>query len=353
MQIELTHPLSIRHIDADVIPALLRSHPELGSDMVYPNFFGSAGWFDAVIRSGQPHQPFGLAVYRGHQPVALLPLEVTRNPLGGSDFRYLGYRFHPDPIGLICHKDDLPAAAAALTAHLSELRQWDRLILDYILPEEAIHWPGTSRGQSIAPYFPLPPTFDALLAGFNGKKRYKLRAKLRRAEDSGLAMSIAESTAEKARYLDELFRLHEQRSEHVGRDSSLQRPEVERLHQDLVTTCPEAILFGLRSGDRLVAVLYGFLSHKRFSFFQITHDPAFDELRPGTVILAKAIAHLCEAGALEFNFLQGEESYKFEWSTDTRQLIQVRLASRRIRGRLLDHLERMKGNIRTTIRRMW
>ena len=107
------------------------------------------------------------------------------------------------------------------------------------------------------------------------------------------------------------------------------------MHARLVVTCPDALLFALEAEGRPVAVAYGFLSHRRFSFFQIAHDPGSSKLRPGTVLVYRTIAWLCDAGAAEFNFLQGDEPYKFEWTSDTRPLMQVEAGLSAVRSKLL------------------
>lgn len=349
MPIETNDKLRIQVIGSGEIPMLLSQHPELIMDMLYPNFFATPAWFNAVIRTTSSSNVFGLLASRAGSPVALLPLETVRNRLGGTDYRYLGYRFHPDPLGLICSKNELAAVVSALSIYLANLTDWDRLILDYLLPEESALWTGDVRLLTVAPYFSLPSDFETLIGGFNGKKRYKLRAKIRRAEEAGLKMRIADTVDDKTDYLEALFRIHELRSKDVGRISSLQKSEVERLHMDLVQTSPETHLFALFDENKIVAVIYGFLSHDRFSFFQITHDPAYDELRPGTVILAKTLAFLCEAGAIEFNFLQGDEEYKFEWTSSTRQLMRLQLDSKGIRPCMLAYGEKLKKIIRRTV----
>jgi CelD/BcsL family acetyltransferase involved in cellulose biosynthesis len=327
--------LRVQLIPPAAMLSVLRNHPELIREMRYPGFFSSVSWLHVVLQCGNPENAFGLVVLHGNRPVAMLPLETSRNRLGGYDLRYLGYRFFPDPLGLICAERELPDAIAAIMGYLRSGSRWDRLILDFVLPEEAALWPGHAREQSQAPYLNLPPSAEALLAGFKGEKRYKLRSKLKRADQAGLVFTVADTESEKLRYLDALFQLHAVRSSEVGRASSVGHREVQALHARLVENCPDALLFALQSDGRFVAVVYGFVGNARFSFFQIAHDPRFGKLRPGTVIVYRTIAHLCDAGAAEFNFLQGDEPYKFEWTADTRPLMQVEAGLSAVRSKLL------------------
>jgi CelD/BcsL family acetyltransferase involved in cellulose biosynthesis len=335
MRVGLAGTLRVEQMPVASMLAVLRNHPVLIQAMRYPNFFASVSWLDTVFQCGSAAEAFALVVYRADVPVAALPLETTCNWLGGSDLRYLGYRFFPDPLGLICAERDLAEATAALTGYLQCQSRWDRLILDFLLPEEAACWSGKLQQQSVAPCLGLPGSIETLLAGFRGEKRYRLRSKAKRAEDAGMTFAVAHTVDEKREYLDALFRLHAVRSSAIGRDSSIRNREVQSLHVRLVGNCDEACLFALQAEGRPVAVLYGFLCSRRFSFFQIAHDPRFDQRRPGTVLLYRTIAWLCEAGAIEFNFLQGDERYKFEWTADARQLLQMEARLSPVRSRLL------------------
>jgi CelD/BcsL family acetyltransferase involved in cellulose biosynthesis len=344
--------LQVARVDAPSMITILRENPQLVAGMSYPSFFCTHGWLDAVLQASEPKDPFGLVVYRADHPIAVLPLEKTRNWLGGIDLRFLGYRFHPDPLGLICAECDRTQAMAALITYLNDASGWDRLILDWVLPDEASQWPGESRQQSVAPYLTLPANFEALLAGFNGKKRYKLRNKIRRAEEANLEFCVAESTGDKSAYLHALFELHDRRSAAIGRDSSLQRKHVKALHTRLLDSCQEATLLSLKHKNRFIAVTYGFLSHKRFLFYQIAHDPEYNELRPGTVIVAKTISTIQEAGASEFNFLQGNEEYKFEWTSHTRALRRVCIYAPRVRATLLTLVAHARTRLLHGIRKL-
>lgn len=327
--------LRVQPMPVAAMLSALRNHPALVREMRYPNFFASVSWLDAVLQYGSPAEAFGLAVFRADELVAMLPLETARNWLGGRDLRCLGYRFFPDPLGLVCAERDLPAAIAALIRYLRSESRWDRLILDFVLPEEAGQWPGKAQQQSQSPYISLPENMEALLAGFRREKRYKLRTKVKRAAEAGLTFTLADTAAEKRRYLDALFQLHGARSSEINRDSSIRHQDVQSLHARLAESCEEALLFALQAEDRFVAVLYGFLSNRRFSFFQIAHDPQFSRLSPGLVILCRIMAHLCETGASEFNFLQGDEAYKYEWTAEVRPLMQVEVGISPVRSKLL------------------
>lgn len=329
-----TEGLCVERITGAEIVPFMERYPTLHASMSYPSYFCSASWLTVVLGHSRPEKCFGLVVSSHDEPLALLPLESVRNWMGGTDLRCLGHRYHPDPLGLICHGDNLRPAVAAVRGYLKSIRGWDRLILENHLQGESALWSGTSHQQSVAPYLPLSCRYEELLAKFPGKKRYKIRSKVSKAMESELELQVPNSPEARIQFLDALFHLHGLRSDAISRNSSIRVREVEELHRDLVALEPQARLYALKKRERFVAVLYGFLYREIFHFYQIAHDPEFDALRPGTVLLSLSIEAACDAGASEFNFLQGDEAYKFEWTTTVRHLMNVEISAPRVKSKL-------------------
>jgi hypothetical protein len=65
-------------------------------------------------------------------------------------------------------------------------------------------------------------------------------------------------------------------------------------------------------------------------------------LSPGAVLLYKAIEQCCGIGVKEFNFLQGNEGYKWKWTKSSRTLYTVEMYNSTPRGFLL----KLKDKIR-------
>jgi CelD/BcsL family acetyltransferase involved in cellulose biosynthesis len=280
---------SVQPISTTEMLGVLRSHPHLLANMHYPSFFCSPDWLEAVLKASRPIMPFALLALRGDEPIAVLPLERVRNWLGGTDLRFLGYRYHPDPLGVIANELDMSAAIRAIVAYMRGQREWDRLILDYVLEDEARFWTERCVPRSVAPYLDLPSKFDEILSEFDRKKRYKIRRKIRVAKDAGFDLHIASDSSEKTTLLQEMFTLHARRSEETGRKSSIAAEDVVRLHMHLVKGSVHPMLFSLQMQEKVIAVIYGFQYHKRFFFYQITHNPDFAHLRPGSVLLTHVI----------------------------------------------------------------
>jgi CelD/BcsL family acetyltransferase involved in cellulose biosynthesis len=77
--------------------------------------------------------------------------------------------------------------------------------------------------------------------------------------------------------------------------------------------------------DVPASALYGFMYGRTFYFYQSGFDPAFGKHSVGVGTMAIAINTAIEEGASEFDFLHGDEEYKFHWARETRDLNRIEL----------------------------
>jgi CelD/BcsL family acetyltransferase involved in cellulose biosynthesis len=82
------------------------------------------------------------------------------------------------------------------------------------------------------------------------------------------------------------------------------------------------------------AAVYGFLRNGKFYFYQSGFDPAYRNSSVGLVALALTIRHSIEDNATEFDFLHGNEEYKFRWARDSRDLKCIEVYPQTLAGSL-------------------
>ena len=73
-------------------------------------------------------------------------------------------------------------------------------------------------------------------------------------------------------------------------------------------------LFTIFDGDRAVASLYCLYYGDHYYYYQSGRDVGYSKYRLGLVVINKAIQHAISEGAAVFDFLTGEEKYKFRWA---------------------------------------
>jgi Protein involved in cellulose biosynthesis (CelD) len=139
-----------------------------------------------------------------------------------------------------------------------------------------------------------------------------LRTARRRAARRGECI-ILEGDADNALSLiAELARLNKLRQE----DSAFKDPRVEAFHTAALPGLIEqglVRLYALTIADAVAAVYYGFLHNRRAYAYLGGFDPAFAFESPGAILLGHAIESAVKEGARVFDFLRGEEAYKYAW----------------------------------------
>ena len=77
-----------------------------------------------------------------------------------------------------------------------------------------------------------------------------------------------------------------------------------------------------------VASIYGLDDGQQFCYYNSGYDQAWKQASPGMVLLGLSIEAACERGVKRYDFLRGDESYKFDWANATRATVQVTIARR-------------------------
>lgn len=166
----------------------------------------------------------------------------------------------------------------------------------------------------VCPVIELPDSFDAYLATIDSKQRREIRRKLRRADAAGVKLVqmgpeddieaavnafldlLQKSTFEKRDWLNEGRRA-------VFHDTAKAALQTETLQ----------LLF-LEVDRRKAAALFNFDYNGRIWVYNSGLDPsAFGNLSLGVVLTAKAIERAIENGITRFDFLRGNETYKYRF----------------------------------------
>ncbi|WP_230530903.1 GNAT family N-acetyltransferase [Microvirga roseola] len=139
-----------------------------------------------------------------------------------------------------------------------------------------------------------------------------LRYYRRRADRTG----IAEAERAGPDILDELVELHTRRWLSREEPGVLADPRVLAWHREALPALQAAgllRLYALRLHGRIVAALYVLLSKQRACYYIGGFDPDFERLGLGTVLVGHAIAEAEREEGRVFDFLRGQEPYKYRW----------------------------------------
>lgn len=273
---------------------------------------------------------------------------LRRRHAEGTDLRpeakaiFMGASYHADYATILAAPADLPAVAAALVALLAgppdpehgsaawdvvDLRRWktgdpaaDILEAAFRAAAPLHGWEVRREQEDVCPVATLPAggSWDDYLATLGKHARHEIRRKIRRAEAAGpVGFTLAPlDAASVERFID----LHQAR---WGADGLF--PETEGgarsrrfLHRltELEAAEGDAARFQLglvHVGDRLIFASAGFADGETCYFYNAGMDPAARDLSPGVTGAAAYLRDRMAAGCTRFDFLRGDEPYKYEW----------------------------------------
>lgn len=196
------------------------------------------------------------------------------------------------------------------TCDFQELRE-DSPLLHLSLPAG---WHDQHETQSTCLVLPLPGTIDEWHESLSPGFLHELRHAALRAESRGELIYEKASPQNFSELFHTLVDLHEQRCEEtfgsgVGKDLSplLYRAGSEMFAHD------ELELHGLRLGGNIIAATFGMRSRNSVYYFLGGFDPNQARISPGSLLLLHVIEASLQGGAKRFDFLRGDEPYKFRW----------------------------------------
>lgn len=121
--------------------------------------------------------------------------------------------------------------------------------------------------------------------------------------------------------MEALFRLHSLRWRALGLEGMFADAPVRAFHRQVARGfCRKKCLnlFGLKFGQRIVGCYYGFFAKGAAYYYLSGFDPEFKVFSPGTMVVGHAIERAMAEGARRFDFLRGQEPYKYLWGAGDR-----------------------------------
>ncbi|MEW6615444.1 MAG: GNAT family N-acetyltransferase [Thermodesulfobacteriota bacterium] len=167
--------------------------------------------------------------------------------------------------------------------------------------------------EDVCPRVSLPPSWGEYLESLDKKDRHELRRKVRRVErvsQSGNGYSIEDSNSV-TDDIEQFLLLH--RKSDVQKEGFMDK-EMEVFFQDIAN-----ILFTenwlklsfLQIDGTCMASSMCFDYQNKLYLYNSGYDPEYSYLSPGIVLMAHLIREAIESGRSEFDFLRGEEPYKY------------------------------------------
>jgi CelD/BcsL family acetyltransferase involved in cellulose biosynthesis len=271
---------------------------------------------------------------------AIAPLFFASNREGDPALLLLGSIEISDYLDLIARPQDLPGFLSGLLDFLDQPGPLVWSVLDWHnLPENSPTLPllkaeAGRRGWAYsqertypAPSIQLAGDFDAYLAGIDKKQRHEVRRKMRRAEES--ASNVRWYVVEDGTSLDaEVDAFLELMAGDAGKARFLTPLMREQLH----LICRAAFENGwlqlafLEADGQKAAAYLDFDYSNRIWVYNSGLNPRFQELSVGWVLLGHLLKWANENQRAEFDFMRGQEDYKYRFGAVDRFVMRARAA---------------------------
>jgi len=180
-----------------------------------------------------------------------------------------------------------------------------------------------------APYIPLPSDWEAYLEGIDKKQRHEIRRKLRRAENSDAPVSwyIVRDPKALDDEIEAMLNLMEQDDE-KARFLSAQMKETMREVMRCAFTENCLQLAFLEVDGKKAAGYLNFDYLNRIWVYNSGLNRQFSEYSPGWVLLGYLLQWAIRQGRSEFDFMRGDEEYKYRFGAIDRSVVRACLLRR-------------------------
>jgi CelD/BcsL family acetyltransferase involved in cellulose biosynthesis len=189
-------------------------------------------------------------------------------------------------------------------------------------------------------------TWDSFLDTLGRTHRTNFRRKVKKLNQLyALRIDEAHTDAERRAALDVLVNLHLKRREELDGSDALHTPELVAFHEEATAIALERgwlKLYVMWLNDSPAAAMYGFEYNGVFNFYQSGFDSAFATYSVGLVMTGLSVQAAIERGIRDFDFLHGEEPYKYLWASAERELLRSHYFPPHARGKLFDRTMQLR-----------
>jgi CelD/BcsL family acetyltransferase involved in cellulose biosynthesis len=281
-----------------------------------------------------------IAAFQDGKLVGIAPLFLADNLRGRSSLLFVGAIEVSDFLDFIVPPANAPDFIHGLLDFL--IQQQDRLsweVIDLyniledspsinILQHEAEQrgWRHDKTLLHPSPYIPLPDDYEAYLAGIDKKQRHEIRRKLRNVEQSPLEgkLYFTESPDSLEADVDAFIEM-------MAQDPNKRDFLTPTMRQHLRNTARIAFEAGwlqlafFNLDGRKAAGNLSFNYNNRLWLYNSGWEWDYREYSPGWVLLAYLIQWAVENGIEEFDFMRGNESYKYKFGGIDRHIYRIAL----------------------------
>jgi len=280
-------------------------------------------------------EPLVVAARRDNQLCGLALFYIYKTKKKGRQLFFIG-KAVSDYLDVLIAPDEqrVHVAEALINCASASAGIWDSADLDRLPPHSPFlqieHRAGMRVMQIREGVCPQLALGGCNLEDFVKKKStlINMRNRRRRARDAGAVEFVTADVTSIVVLMHDLLGLHSKRWNSIGltgmfADESMTGFLTEAAHELLAGGMLR--LHAMRLNGQSIAVSFGMLHAGRAYLYNFGFDPAYAAIAPATQVIAFAMEQAAREGARVFDFLQGDEPYKFEtWGAEPHYTYRLR-----------------------------
>jgi len=315
---------------------------------------------------GAGRTPFILKATRENQLIGLLPLCFEEKKVLGMRVKRLAFIGEQvggaDYLDLIAKSDDKHEVLSAIFDFLKKENCFDVICLENLASDsitaeflqnfnENTTKPRlryANRTTAICPQIDLSGGWETVLQESKRAANFKRRLKqLEKMPD--FEFRTVTSPDETGAAFERFYHLHEKRWSKNGGSELSGHPKLVSFQRDLIQSLAAS---GLLRFDELWAegecraAVYGLDDGRAFYYYNSGYDLEWANKSVGLVLIGLSVKNAIERGNRVYDFLRGDETYKFDWANDKSELVTVSLSRNTIPALAYDGINHVWSNLR-------
>jgi len=336
------------------LQAIEQDWSRLSASTRSPNVFTTIEWFRIWYESlalewgHNCFRPNVLVVKDGDTVIGIAPIVHRKISRFGFSLRVLKF------VGDHCDYSDLlltepvqrRRVAQAIVQHLSKMtHQWDLVSLRDLRDEDEIaRMQGALATTKLhsrvrpepegSPYMRLETGTAGILQKMSANGRRNFRREIEAVKRAGMTVRIIEDPQAESGLVERMAAVEREKS--VSRGIPPFVSKYPAAFRSLINALgPRGWLYValLEKQEHLVSFALVFRCGRAIWGYTMAYDPAFARFSPGKVLLSYLWDHSFSRGYEEFDFLAGDEPFKFRWSAGSHSKFRLLIWNRRLVSR--------------------